>query len=429
MTRTYLRKGATIWFLIMGLGSSAFSASTVTLQECFNLAVAQSELLKINQETISQIAAQRRATRGLSLPYVQWQWNNIRQDVSGIRPSGSGSDQTNSQKSRTTSSFNAVQPLYSGFAEFSAMSSLLSEKEREELMYKRAVDVLYADVARTYYGVILLEADLANVRDSAGLTGERVDELKERVRLGKSRRSEQLSSQSQSDNLFAEETRLRGDVFRERQSLSFLTGRDMSNAVLVDRIDLSSAPINLTDALQRSQKRADIMAFEADVDAKRKAIHVARSVFHPTAEVEGNWYTQRPPGLLEDSDWDLIFRAEVPIFQGGGAFAASAEAKSRYREAELTLARLKRTVAWEVTTSVNLYESSVKEAQALRSAYEKARESYQIHVREYRLGLVNNLDVLQSQNIMQDIKHDLDRALLDAKLSFIDVGLSTGEKL
>ncbi len=429
MTRTNFRKGASVWFLVMGLGSSAFSASTVTLQECFELAVQQSELLKISQETILQLAAQRRATRGLALPYVQWQWSNIRQDVSGIRPSGSGSDQTNSQKSRTTSSFNAVQPLYSGFAEFSAMSSLSSEKEREELLYKRAMDVLYADVARTYYGVILLEADLANVRDNARLTGERIDELRERVRLGKSRRSEQLSSQSQSDNLLAEETRLRGDVFRERQSLSFLTGRDMSDAILVDRINLSSVPINLMDALQRSQKRADILAFEADADAKRKAVHVARSAFHPTAEVEGNWYTQRPSGLLEDSDWDLVFRAEVPIFQGGGAFAVTAEAKSRYRAAELTLARLKRAVAWEVTTSVNLYESSVKEAQALRSAYEKARESYQIHVREYRLGLVNNLDVLQSQNIMQDIKHDLDRALLDAKLSYIDVGLSTGEKL
>ncbi len=56
------------------------------------------------------------------------------------------------------------------------------------------------------------------------------------------------------------------------------------------------------------------------------------------------------------------------------------------------------------------------------------KESYQIHVREYRLGLVNNLDVLQAQNTMQDIKHNLDRALLDAKLSYIDVGLSMGEK-
>lgn len=408
--------------------SATVSAATVTLKECFDLAVKQNELLKIDQETILQLAAQRRATRALALPDIGWKWTNIRQDVSGITPGGSGSDRTNSQKSRTTSSFNAVQTIYAGLSELYAMSSLLSEKEREELLYQRTLDELYAQVARAYYGVISLELDLTNVRDSADLTSDRLKELKDRVRLGKSRRSEEITSQAQADDLLAEAIRLEGEIFRARQALSFLTGVDMSKTSLIDQFP-ASVKISLQDALSRSQKRSDILAFEADVDAKRKAIQVARAAFHPYADVEGNYYTQRPDGLLHESDWDLIFNVRMPLFQGGGAFAGTAEAKSRYRQAELSLARLKRAVNLDVTLALNLYESSVKEAATLNSAYKKAREVYQLHVREYRLGLVNNLDVLQSQNAMQELQHDLYRVLLQAKLSYIDVGLSMGEKL
>jgi outer membrane protein len=413
---------------LTGTGSIALGAeSTATLKQCYDWAVAQNEDLKISREGILQLASQRRSTRALALPDIKWKWSNFRQDTTGIRPTSSGSDQTNSQKSRTTSSFNATQPLYSGFAEFSAMSSLLSEKEREELMLKRALQELYADVARVYYNVLQAETDLSNVRTNLRLTRERISELKDRVRLGKSRHSEMLSAESQAENLSAEETRNQGTIVRGREQLSFLTGHDMSSVPLADQINLAPSAVSVEDALARSDNRSDVQALRADADAKRKAVRVAHAAFHPSADVEGNYYTQRPSGLLHEVDWDLLFSVEVPLFQGGSAFAGTSEAKSRYRESELNLSRLRRSIRTDVKSAFNLFQTSVSETKSLAAAYQKAKESYELQVREYRLGLVNNLEVLQAQNVMQDVKHDWDHTALETKVNYVNYLLSMGD--
>jgi outer membrane protein len=126
-------------------------------------------------------------------------------------------------------------------------------------------------------------------------------------------------------------------------------------------------------------------------------------------------------------DWDLLFSVDVPLFQGGSAFAGASEAKSRYREAELNLSRLRRSVRSDVRTAFNLFQTSVSETKSLAAAYQKAKESYELQVREYRLGLVNNLEVLQAQNIMQDVKHDWDRTALETKVNYVNYLLSMGD--
>jgi hypothetical protein len=41
--------------------------------------------------------------------------------------------------------------------------------------------------------------------------------------------------------------------------------------------------------------------------------------------------------------------------------------------------------------------------------------------------LVTNLDVLQAQNIMQSVKHDLDRSSLEIKVNYLKLKLAMGE--
>jgi outer membrane protein len=306
------------------------------------------------------------------------------------------------------------------------MSSLLSEKEREEFLFKRAHENLYAEVARVYYDVLKAEADLANIRTNIQLTQDRIGELKERERLGKSRRSELLSSQSQFESLRSLEADALGAIAHDREALSFLTGKDMSTVELVDELNPNEALVPLDNALARADNRLDIQAFKADEDAKRKAIYVARAGYSPTADVTAHYYTQRP-GLLQDVDWDVIFNVDVPIFQGGGVHSASVEAVSRHREAELNLTRLRRSVQSEVRNALTDLKTSLEQAERLESAYDKAHESYQLHVKEYRLGLVNNLEVLASQNAMQATRHDRDQAVLDSRVHAVNFKLAVGD--
>ena len=56
---------------------------------------------------------------------------------------------------------------------------------------------------------------------------------------------------------------------------------------------------------------------------------------------------------------------------------------------------------------------------ALEMATDAARKNYEAQQRDYRLGLVTNLDVLQALTVFQENQRALDRARNTAKLNYL----------
>jgi outer membrane protein TolC len=65
----------------------------------------------------------------------------------------------------------------------------------------------------------------------------------------------------------------------------------------------------------------------------------------------------------------------------------------------------------------------------LEDAYKKAKKSYELQVKEYRYGLVTNLDVLQALTFMQDVKQNWDRALIQSQLDYINLTAAAEKEL
>ena len=63
----------------------------------------------------------------------------------------------------------------------------------------------------------------------------------------------------------------------------------------------------------------------------------------------------------------------------------------------------------------------------LEDAFKKAEESYRLQTKEYRLGLVNNLEVLESMNAMEEAKRNFDRAVLKTKLDLLRLKAASEE--
>jgi outer membrane protein len=125
----------------------------------------------------------------------------------------------------------------------------------------------------------------------------------------------------------------------------------------------------------------------------------------------------------------VLLKINVPIFQGGQTSGETDEARSIYRQSILQAQQLARQVQTDVMKAHTTLKTSVGKSDNLGRAYDKARSSYQGLVSEYRLGLVNNLEVLQAQNVMQQTKHDYDRAVLDSKLNALTLNVVLGEPL
>src|SRR6185295_4454258 len=118
----------------------------------------------------------------------------------------------------------ASQPLFRGFREFAGIRQQRDLVEAQGAAWKAAVIQLYKDVATSFYTIVALEKDLANVREEIGLYDRRVKDLNARVRIGRSRVSEVLTVQSLQSTLSAQAEAIGGTIRTQRALLSFLTG-------------------------------------------------------------------------------------------------------------------------------------------------------------------------------------------------------------
>ena len=110
---------------------------------------------------------------------------------------------------------------------------------------------------------------------------------------------------------------------------------------------------------------------------------------------------------------------------GGRAENDAARASAQLKEADFTLREAERRAKLEVESKhVNL-AAALSRLADLEQASKLLEEDYRLLSKEYRLGLVNNLEVLQTMNSMQDTKRNFDRMVIQTKLNLINLEVAT----
>ena len=267
--------------------SFALDVSSLTLSQCYAMALQNSESLKIQGETVYQFEQIVKRARSAVLPKVDLLYSLFWQDTSGTSSSDGGVGGTLTRSERPESKIQLRQPLFSGFREFQALKGFKSEKIRQELLLKRAHFLLYESVANSFYLVLRLEQDLENTRNVLKLTRNRIKDMESRVKLGKSRRSELVSSQSQLATLEGQEQVLIGQAASAREVLQFLTGGDIRSRTLADELQPILSAGALESVLARAQSRTDLLALAQDLETKKRALKVARGAVYPVMMKSG----------------------------------------------------------------------------------------------------------------------------------------------
>jgi len=397
----------------------------LTLEECYAKALVQSEALQIQGEDLKQAEAQYRQALSGILPNLKFNLTSLIQDTENTGNSG-GSSNTALRRETTISKFSLKQPLFKGLKELSAMSGAKMDLSRRDWLYKRARVNLYQDVAQAYYLVQFLEKERDNIQTQITQTKDRISELNARTRLGKSRDSEVLTAESQLLSVQADDAAEEGKIATARDLLSFFVGEDVITTQLTPMTNsvpqLPPPDISLAKALARS----DMKAAEDDVLVRKYGVRFARSGYSPLLDVTGNYYVHRP-GVLKDTDWDLLFNLDVPLFQGGAVKADVQNALSSYRQAKLARQQLERQIRQLVHQAEAKLSDTLAQAKILEKEKKKAKKSYDAQVKEYRLGLVNNLDVLAALNALTNIKQNRDRAHIQSWMEWVNLQAATEE--
>jgi outer membrane protein len=235
-----------------------------------------------------------------------------------------------------------------------------------------------------------------------------------------------LNVQATISTLRAQIEQQQGQLSVARESLAFLSGLDAATP-LKDSEPESPAPEPLDHYLAGVPERPDVQASEKRLAAAQENVTIAKGAHLPSLDLNGNYYFERP-GYLDDINWDVQVALTIPIYSGGSLQSKVREAGSQQTQAELALSQVRRLAEQEVRSLYDNLLADRAQVAAFEKSTEAARKSYEAQSREYRLGLVTNLDVLQALTTYQQNQRALDRARFTAKLDFLRLLASSSRR-
>jgi outer membrane protein len=239
--------------------SATLETDVLSLEECYHLALIQSETVAIQKEAISRATAQIFNAASQGLGKVDFVIDRALQENKAV-PSGSSLGSTFVDPDKLESKFTINQPLFQGFKAIGALTGAGSYRREQTEAWIRAKELLYTDVARAFYNVLRYEKDIQINQGIHELLGKRIQELEEREKIGRSRMSEVLTAQTNLNVLEADLAAARGALATARYMLEFLTGTDMEGHKLAEETMEEVSSRTLTEHLKSAATRSDVKA-------------------------------------------------------------------------------------------------------------------------------------------------------------------------
>lgn len=325
----------------------------------------------------------------------------------------------------TQAAVNISQPLLRGLREYSALSVAQDRLEQEMITQDVVEREVLFQVAQVFYSLLIQEKELSNTKRQIELTRERVEDLKKRVEIGRSRKAELLLAESQLANI---ESELQGV---ERERAKWLTELERLAGLKAEEVKLEPLPQaelklqSLPAYLSKIEELPEIQQAQKRIAVSDSEIELQKRYHLPDLTFDGNVYLART-GFREDSVWDMSVNLVFPLYEGGQVSSRVKQATIVKNQESLRLRNLKRSLSSEVKELYSFVQLDLERLEITKKALELARENYEEQRKEYNLGLVTNLEVLQSLDAYIESQRRLDRLILEAGYNLSVLKAKTG---
>ena len=398
----------------------------LNLMDCYTLALQQSETVAISKEEIERAEAGIFQATSDALGEVHFVASDLKQDAPQNNASGGTSvGSTLTQRDKPESKFVITQPLFQGFKSLGALTGAGSLRNQRKNEWLRAEQLLFLDVARSFYQVLRYQKDVQTIEEIKKSLIERISDLSEREKIGRSRASELATAKSELKLIEAELAKSKGLLLVEKQVLSFLIGKPFDQIMLVDQA-LTDITLPVTDYTAKLESRPDVEASKQALKLARKRLIVAQSDLWPSVSLEHNRYTHRE-GFQSDIDWDILFKVDVPLFKGGETTGKIKDAISLWKQAKWAHLRTKREAELDIKRNYLQWRTTKEQYEALRDSVYASEENFKLQKEDYAHNLVNNLDVLQALEQFYQSSRQANEVYYDMKLNFWRLQVASGQ--
>jgi outer membrane protein len=416
-------------FIVLVSGLFSFSiasgATSYRFEDLYQKALSTSEAISIAQGQQERSEEKLKQARGTIAPSLNLNSSYTRVDL----PESGLSSSTRAEAGQVRVS--GSQPLFRGLRDFAALRSANRQVESTQAATESARQLLFSQVGQAWVNLDQARKDLEILRKSRALSEQRLQEVRARVRSGKSRSSDQFAAQAQLSQIESQISAAVQTLNQARVQAQLLTG--LSGEFEVESIEGSprwgkkyaTPPRDLAQRVLG--ERSDLVSAQKALESAEDSVTIARGAHWPSADANANYYLYQT-GSFKDSKWDVALTASVPIFQGGVLSSQVREAASLRRERELQLEQSRRKAASDLDLGWSGVAQASQQVAQLQQSLENQKKTVEILQREDRLGLVGSLDVLSAMNTLTEIERSLLRAQGQWVISQINLESSLGRR-
>ena len=410
--------------LLMGLAglSPRLQAQerAVTLDEAIRLAERVQPLVVRAAGDIQTAAAQRRSAWGSYLPTLSASSSAntfTSEGPSRVDPVTGQLLSGNTSNRSLNTSLSASVDLFTGFRRGAEMSAARAGQSAAEASY---VDARFQQALATTDQFLdaLATEQLVRVREASVRRAE--EQLKTaiaKLSAGSATRSDSLRSRVTLGNAQLELIRARTDLATAEAGLARLIGevgrvKAVDDSAFYRVMEMPDTAALRAEAEARSPR---IQSAAAGADAARAGLKASRSAYWPSLSLSANtaWNASR------SSDYDLFNQRQLSLglrwslFDGFARELAIAERSAGLDVAEATAADERRAVAAELTARLAELSAAGTQIEITLTSVVAAEEDLRVQQERYRLGASTIVDVLTSQEALNQAEVDVVVARFD----------------
>jgi outer membrane protein len=426
---------------ISPIADNANDPRALDLQTCFQLTAVRDDSLKIDLEDVEIARAQMSQSIAALWPSFtvtnQQQFIHYNAPTTGLSftsfgtPVGGGTATggvttvTEGQRNyQSQSNVNMTYTIFNGGQNWNNIGASARAIAAKKQTLARQYQTIYQDTAQAFYNVLQYQGDMAVEADLIDALRARVDDLKDRVNLGRSRPSELLQAETDLANAKVTLESQRGSMNAAKETVAFYTGVPSAHLVLKDTADFPSVH-DLELYLQHSPSRPDVLSQIETMKQSERQLAAAFGELLPTISAQGNFLASQDP-VSNNIDATMTIQASMPIFDGGLIAGQIHQSHETLRQNRLNVEQLQRTADQDTRTAYVNYDAAVAQILVLREASTLAAKDFEAQVDDYRHGVVSNLDVLTALQDYQTARIQLHNANMTARLDLINLNVAAG---
>lgn len=443
--KSIVSKTASVCIVFLFLGFYAMNAGVceeagnntvtlVSLKDAINIAFKNNKNIQIQEKDVEIARADVLGARSNFLPSAGLDVGYTRRAavLNTAVPSKKDPGVFSGYKNDNTAGVSVTQNIYSGGADTANLrEKQLTVTEQEETLRAAKLNV-EQETKRLYYGLLLAYETKQIAQDLVDQAQAHYEYVKHKYEQGTASKFDVLQSKVQVSLLMPELINAINSIDLIMAELNQVLGLKILDTIKVeDRLEYSPIKIVERDFLKEAYLNKPEMIIQSiGIDINKWAIKFAKAGWLPQVNIGADYgYRSNNLGNMfndRHNNWSAGASLSLSIFDGFATKAKVDAAKARYAQSLIS----KENVADQIAVSIRNDCVDLRNASAIiasqKDNLEDAKEALKISEVRYDNGVGTNLDVLDAQVSLAQVRQNLASGIYDYIVAKADLDRNMG---